>query len=508
MTTYSSGASGVPISLKRPGMYLQVLFGASPSGAGGGPKKLLLLGNKTSSGSMTADTEIKRVLVDDEAVTYAGEGSELHLMVKAARVEYPFVELYILAVTEASGSKAAVTFTVTNAATGTGQLLLFIHGIRIPVAIVSGDAAATQATNIDKAIKAASRDLCVTSSVSGAVVTVTYRHNGTRGNDVRVKHEADPSITGSTYAWSGTALSGGTGDDVLTTAITTASTARYHFICHAHVTSTQIGALKTHLNTVAGPTVGKRQQSIACVAVSFGSATTLAQAANAERMQILWLRSSSTLSCVVAAAWAAKRVKEESVWCNVNLSSFNPTAVDLGNTVAAPYAEADFITDTECNASLDVGLTPVQIGVTASKRPYIPLSITTHSQDSNANPDSRTLTTNNVSVPDEFADILEAWVPAAFPNKVVMRDILSGDDPLPANATTPNIIKISWYTEAKARFSTPQNTALYDIDADYATWSFNLASGNANRVNSTMQVTPAPWFTQFSGQIRQGTAQA
>jgi len=70
-----------------------VRFGASPSGAGGGPRKILILANKTSAGSATADTEVFQVTTDDDAVTKAGEGSEFHLMAKTIRRMYPFATI-------------------------------------------------------------------------------------------------------------------------------------------------------------------------------------------------------------------------------------------------------------------------------------------------------------------------------------------------------------------------------------------------------------------------------
>lgn len=392
-----------------------------------------------------------------------------------------------------------------NTATGSGTLKLWIHGVLVTVYVASGDTVSTQATNIDKAIKAASRDLCVTSSAALGVVTITYRHVGTRGNSVALKVEAESSITASTYTLSATSLGSGSGDDVLTTALATAATSRYHYYVHAHVTSTQLAAIKSQLNTMAGPLIGRRQQSICCVSTSLGSATTLVQAVNAERMQMLWLVSSSTLPCVVAAAWAGKRVLAESTSISTNLSYFNnPDDTSLGTVVAAPYSEANWLTDSQANSSLDVGLTPVQINGT-TKEPFISLSITTHSLDSNSNPDVRTLTTNYVTVPDSFADEFTSWVSTAFPNKVLVQDQQSGDDPLPGNATTPGLIKSLWKQRAETVFSNNTFTHLYDLDADYASWAFNLVSGNPNRVAVTMACTPAPWFTQISAMVNQLT---
>lgn len=108
-------------------------------------------------------------------------------------------------------------------------------------------------------------------------------------------------------------------------------------------------------------------------------------------------------------------------------------------------------------------------------------------------------------MPDGFADEFAAWLPTAFPNRVIVQDQQSGDDPIPGNATTPGIIKSQWKQRAETMFSNETFTHLYDLEADYASWAFNLVSGNPNRVAATMACTPAPWFTQVSARVNQLT---
>lgn len=502
MPTISTGAAGVPISYKLPGVYLQVVFGASPSGAGGGPRKVLLLGNKTAAGSATADTEKVQLFSPADAVTYHGEGSELALMAAAAFLKAPAATIEAIAVTEASGTKASGTITVVNSATGSGTARFYVHGVECAVAVYSGDVIATIAANIAAAINAQSAKLNATASAALGVVTITARHNGTRGNLIKLRKSIDASITATTFTLSGATLSGGSGTDTLTAALTTAATARDHYYAVASVDTTALQAVQTQLDTMAGPLVGKRQQAVYASHDVLGTATTQAEALNEERFQGLWAPKYETLPCVIAAAWAAMRSVEEGVSVSVNLSSFNPSAVDLWPAVLPPPSEGDWLTNSQANSALDVGLTPLMVRE-GDKHPFIPLSITTHSNDASGNPDTRTLTTNYVTVPDAFADEFAVWLPTTFVAMKLAEDVESGDDPLPPLTTTPGTVQAMWFDVARRQFENAGH--IVDLDDDGAQWAFSIAPGNPNRLNATMPITPSAWFTQMSAQVRQLT---
>lgn len=504
MPTLSLGAAGVPLSMKRPGSYVQVVFGASPNGAGGNTRYVLLLGNKTTAGTATADTEEVLLTSAEDARTYFGEGSELHLMAKAAFQMAPAAALKAIAVTAASGGVAATgTITVANTATASGTATFWIHGVEIPVAIVVGDTVATQTTNITAAINAKSPDLLVTASgnTGTGVITITARHVGTRGNFITLRKKV-ADVGGSTYTLSGANLSGGTGTDTLTAALDTAARSRHHYYALASVDTTALQAVQTQLDTMAGPLVGKRQQAIYATHASLGTATTQAEALNEERMQGLWAYQFETPPCVIAAAWAAMRSVAESRSYSVELSLKNFDVVDLWPAVKPPPNEANYCTNSTANSALDVGLTPLQVQE-GTGHPYVVLSITTHSNDSSGNPDTRTLTTNYVTVTDAVADEFEAWFSSTFPDTKLRDDVTSGDDALPPNTTTPGFVKSMWHSKTRELF---ENLGHIDnLDEDYESWAFNRASGNANRINATIPITPAAWFTQISARIEQRT---
>lgn len=505
MASASLGARGVPLAMKLPRAFIDVYFGASVSGAGGAPRTILILASGTSAGTATADTECFLIDVDDTAKTKGGAGSEMHLTAKAVRATHPFATLKGIVVAAPSGVAATSTLTIVTTATADGNYTIWIHGVAINVFIKTGDTATTQATNVKNAINAQADFLCVTATSSVGVVTIAFRHIGTRGNTTKLRQIYD--VTGSTYTLSGAVLGAtvaGTGDDVLTTALATANTSRYHYYVASHLTSTQCAAIQAQLNTAAGPLVGKRQQAILASVISFGSLTTIAQTLNDPRVQMLWQPNGENLPCQIAGAWAGRRALLEGTSISVNLSSMNPTAVDLWPVISAPPYESDWVTDSQANSALDVGITPLQ--VRGDGHAFIPLSITTRSLDSSSNPDTRTTCTNYVTVPDAFADEFVVWFPSAFPDKKLRDDQQSGDDVMPADCTTPGNIKAQWYARTKVVFDNAQNGHLTSLDTDFAAWAFNLVQGNASRFNATMPITPAPWLLQASVQIRQRTA--
>lgn len=498
-------AIGVPLSYKLPGAFVRVVFGASPNGAGGATRTVLLLGNKTTAGSATVDTEELLITSADEAKTYFGAGSELHLMVVAALKMAPAVTIKAIAIGEAAGTKASGTITVTGTAGGSGTAYFYLHGVEIPVSVLKGQAENTIAANIAAEINAKGDELNCTASVALNVVTLTARHNGLRGNLIKLRKKVDSEITTTVFALSGATLATGSGTDALTATLATAATQRHHYYALASVDTTALQAVQVQCDTMAGPLVGSRQQFIWATHDTLGTATTQVEALNEERGQCLFANKFETLPCEIAAAWAAVRSVAEGTELSVNLSSFNPELVDLYPAVKAPPSEADWLIDSAANSALDVGLTPLQVRA-GDKHVYVPLSITTHSNDSSGNPDTRTLTTNYVTVPDAFADAFATWLPTAFPGMKLRADVTSGDDPLPPNTTTPGVVKSMWQELARREFENPGH--INDLDIDYESWTFKLVAGNPNRLDAVMPITPAPWFTQGTADVRQLTPRA
>lgn len=497
MPSLSIGAAGVPSTNKVPAIFLAVVFGAGVNLAGGGTREVLLFGNKTTAGTAVADTDVSTPTTIADSETYWGISSELSLMYEFAALMAPGATIRGMAVTEAVGATATATLTIVGAAGGTDTYSLFIHGVQIDVAITSGDAIATQATNIANAINGSlgsRRRLLVTASAALGVVTITFRQIGTRGNLCTVRQIVGLGITTSTYTLSGATLSGGTGDDTLTAALAAVASSTYKYYANAHVNTAQLQLVQTQLTTMAGPLQGRRQLSVYASRATLAVATTQVQTLNENRMQCIWHKNSETYPGIIAAVWAAYRSVAES-----RKISANHDSTDLFPYVLAQPTLSDQPTDVVKGSALDVGLTP--LGVDArTKHAYVVRSITTHSQAS-SNPDTRTLDTTKVVVPDELADRLATALPSAFPNLNIIDDpVDSTDDDLPPGTTTPR--KIKSFCAGIARTMQTEGH-IVNFDNDYLSWAFNLAPASPGRVNATMPVSVISGLHQISASVLQ-----
>jgi phage tail sheath gpL-like len=217
------------------------------------PYRALLIGQKTSSGTATANT-IVRVSNESQVRTFAGPGSLLHRMAIAWFANNRSTEVYIGVLADnGSGVAASGTLTVTGPATASGTLSLYIGGTLVQVAVASGDAQNTIATAIGAAITA-NTDLPVTASVTTNVVTVTAKSKGTHGNDIdmRLNYQLGEA-TPAGVAVAIVAMASGATNPTLTSLIAAMGDTQYHVIGHPYTDSTSLSAIEAEMLSRFGP---------------------------------------------------------------------------------------------------------------------------------------------------------------------------------------------------------------------------------------------------------------
>ncbi|ORE90999.1 hypothetical protein [Aurantimonas sp. 22II-16-19i] len=143
--------------------------------------RLVLLGYKTTAGSLAVDT-LTPVQTMREAVSLCGKGSMLAEMFRVARANAPAQEIWVGAATEV-GTAEIRTITVASVPAAGGVGVIQIAGRTLQVEISAGDVVADVAAALNAAINAYQDPLTLaalpyTSSVTGAVVTLTARHKG------------------------------------------------------------------------------------------------------------------------------------------------------------------------------------------------------------------------------------------------------------------------------------------------------------------------------------------
>lgn len=243
----------IPSNVRVPLFYAEV--DNSQAGYFSQALRTLIIGQKLAAGTGAADTPLL-ISRNDEAKTQFGIGSMLARMHEVYRANDPVGEVWCIALDDpAAGVAASGTLTVTGPATGAGTLNLYIGAQRVQVAVASADAASAIATAISAAITA-DTTLPVTASAALGVVTVTARHKGLLGNDIKLQLNyrglAGGETTPAGVAVAIVAMASGAGSSTLTAALSAMGDEEYDFIIHPFSDSTTLDAFKTLMADTAG----------------------------------------------------------------------------------------------------------------------------------------------------------------------------------------------------------------------------------------------------------------
>lgn len=213
--------------------------------------RVLLLGQKMSAGTATADT-LYRVTTADQVATLAGRGSMLHRQALAFFKNNSSTETWIgVLADDGAGVAATGTLTFTGPATAAGTLALYVAGVRVSVGVASGTTAASLASDVAAAINA-NANLPVTAAVGGAgsthIVTWTAKNKGACGNGINVRvnyrdGESTPAGVGVTIA----DPTNGATNPGLDGIIPAMGDTWFHIIAHPYADDTSLDALEVEL---------------------------------------------------------------------------------------------------------------------------------------------------------------------------------------------------------------------------------------------------------------------
>jgi len=279
--------SSVPSTLRVPFVAAEFDSRLAQQGPALLPYRGLLIGQKTASGTGTADT-LYLVTSVNEVITLAGRGSMLHCMARAWFANNKSTELWIgILADNGAGTAATGSIAVTGPATADGTIPLYFGGVRIPVGVTAGQAATAIAANITAAITAAA-DLPITAATVSASSNLTYRHKGLVGNayDVRQNFQAGeklPAGVGLTI----TQLSGGASNPTLTNLIAAMAPLWFQIWAHPYTDATSLAALETELGVEFGPLKAMGSLAISSASGILSSLTTLGTGRNSPYSSIV-----------------------------------------------------------------------------------------------------------------------------------------------------------------------------------------------------------------------------
>jgi len=249
----------------------------------------LLIGQKLSTGSATADQVVQAISVDD-AIGKTGRGSILHRMSIGWFAKNKSTPVFLGVLSDnGAGVAATGTIVVAGPATAGGTIALYLGGVLVSVGVSLNDASTAIATNIGAAINAAT-DLPVTASVASSTVTITFRHKGLVGNtyDVRAGYNGELLPAGVTLTITAVgSVVAGTTNPTLTNLIAGMGDLWFQVWSHPYTDATSLAAIEADLLDRFGPLRSTDGIAITSASGSFSTLTTLSLARNSAQSIII-----------------------------------------------------------------------------------------------------------------------------------------------------------------------------------------------------------------------------
>lgn len=260
-TIPASAFNQVPANARPSGFYGEI----DDSGAGffSQNQVALIVGQRLATGTINEAIPTLIPGGGDAAKEYFGQGSQVANMVTAFRANNATSTLYVIALDDnVAGVAAALDVTLTGAATSAGTLNLYIGDDRVQAGVASGDDVTAMALAIETAINA-NADLPVTASAALGVVTITSRHKGECGNDIRLKMNVagllggEVTPAGVAVAIPGTegSLVGGTSNPDQTPVITAMGDTEYDYVVMPYTDTASMDAWAVEMDRRWGATV-------------------------------------------------------------------------------------------------------------------------------------------------------------------------------------------------------------------------------------------------------------
>lgn len=444
--TLSLALTGLSADNPIPGVYAEVRF-AQGQTSDLGPKRVLILAPKTSSGSITVDTEIRQINDENDAITYTGTGSPAHRMARAFFANNKSSEVWVLCPTAATAATATEKLIFATTATASAVCEIDTCGETFSFAIVVGDTATVVGDNAAAAINNRTW-LPFTASNSSGTVTLTAKIGGAIMNSIRIRARIIGSGVGTTVnLTSDTALGAsgesgaavGSGNIDLTAALATLLPRKFDTILYSEQVGTPIDALLDQVATQAEPSTGFRQKVYVGAALTPANAATLASGSSMNRARADLINCEEcpvehyVLCAIVAGRYLTHNVSDPSY----NFDGYGTKSGQVLVGLKRPINDSALPTTTELKSMLNQGVTP--IAFTDGGAPYVVRAVTSQCK-SGSNFDYRVRDAHIVTVADRFTNDLVVKL-ALSPWSKITRDP-TGNRPEPASEfATPRRIK-------------------------------------------------------------------
>ncbi|ENR3783946.1 phage tail sheath subtilisin-like domain-containing protein [Salmonella enterica] len=297
----------IPGSTRKPGVYAEFNTRMAMRSLPGNPQRMLIIA-PMSDGPAKA-LELHDVFSDDEAAALFGRGSLAHMMSVSALKANRYLQLQVVGLADDPAGKTATGgIGLTGPATQRGTLTLWVANTRIDAPVQAGDDAKTIAASLLDAI-ARKPALPVTAQMaaSDSGVTLTARHGGAWGNDIRLSGRTTaPGVTVTVNA-----MMGGENNADVQGALAAVFAAGHQVIAVPWTDEATLRALREHLDATGDAMEKRGAVGVAGWPGTLASGTTLAGKSNDGRTTIGWHPGSVCLQAEIAAGYAAVIASEE-----------------------------------------------------------------------------------------------------------------------------------------------------------------------------------------------------
>ena len=389
----------IPATIRTPGIYTEFNTKMAVNTLPANLYRVLIIAQRLAAGTVAANTPVD-VFSDEDAAIYFGRGSVAHLAVRAAIKANRYLSLQCIALDDAAaGVVATGTVTIAGTATGSGALRLTVNNQHVDIAIASGDAASAIATALNAQI-ALQPDLPVTATVLAGAVTLTAKHKGTLGNAIKLSTLVQAAGVTATVV----AMANGLNDPDITAALTAVYSAGHNILISAFNDTTNVTALRTHINAVSGPQEKRRVRAVVAHTGTYAQATTLAASVNSGRILEVLDPNADESVYEVAAAMGAVAASEEDPARPLN-------GMELVGLTPPPMA--NWLSETQIEAALHNGVTPTRVG--PGNVVQIVRAITSYTLNANGVPDISMLDWTTIGTLDYTATAIEQRIALRFP---------------------------------------------------------------------------------------------
>lgn len=361
-----------------PGVYSEYDDSGAAGTSVGLPKRILIVGGRTSAGTVLAGV-LTRITGDGQGTVFFGPGSMLEEMIDVARGFSTLArraEIWAIAVNDDAGGVAAVgDIALSGTATSALPLIYLVGGRRIVVPVSVGDLAAEIAT---AAAALSHAHTPVTAADGTGSIDFTARNDGPQGNDIDIRVLQTPAGITTTI----TAMSTGATPPSFTATISAIGGSQWTHIALGYADDASADEFEDELDRRAGPMVDQWGHLFLGIRGALGAALSYGGARNSRHTTVGHLHLAPATPWAVAA-WVcmADAERDDPARPRNGISGSTRGFTGAGPRGLTPTRMEDFLIAEDHQQLLDAGITPLAVDEFA--RISVVRMITTRQLDDN-----------------------------------------------------------------------------------------------------------------------------